>query len=431
VFERIKDSSIVRTARAISDRYAEDAGGYLAGAIAYFGFLSLFPLLLLALSVVGFVLAGNEDLADDITAEIEASVPGLEALVGDNLRALEQARAATGLIGLAGLLWTGTGVVGAARNALLRIFREDRLSSGIVLKLWLVGATVGLGVLALAATGLSGLVAGWGAEGVIGVGLRILGVVVAFVLDVGLFLVAYRVLLRERPPWRDLLPGAIFGAIGWTILKLVGTWYANFTVDRSSAVYGAFAATVGVLVLLYLAGRVFVYGAELNAVLMEQRGGGRMDNPMKDRRNDGTGDGPVDRAAVDPAAANPRDLSTFQLVGRVAGGMGTLFRKEAELARQEVKEGLSARAQGAAAFGVAGVMGLYLLGFLAAAAAAALALVLPLWAALLIVAGVFLLVGGVAAMVGRARMKSAPVGPEKARQGIKEDVAWAKAQLRR
>jgi putative superfamily III holin-X len=183
-------------------------------------------------------------------------------------------------------------------------------------------------------------------------------------------------------------------------------------------VYGTFAATVGVLVLLYVAARVFVYGAELNAVLLERRGGG----PMETTGNGGT----ADRPAVDP-----RDLSTVQLVGRVAGDVGTLIRKEVELARQEITEGITARVKGAAAFAGSAVMGLFLLGFLAAAGAAALSLVMPSWAALLIVAGVFMLLALVAALFGRARMRSPSIAPERARENIKEDVEWAKAQLRR
>jgi hypothetical protein len=175
---------------------------------------------------------------------------------------------------------------------------------------------------------------------------------------------------------------------------------------------------VGVLVLLYLAGRVFVYGAELNAVLLEQRGGGPMAT---------TGNG----EAGDRRPEDPRDLSTVKLVGRMAGDVGTLIRKEVELARQEVTEGITGRLKGAAAFAGAAVMALFLLGFLAAAGAAALALVLPLWASLLIVAGVFLLLAVGAVLFGRARMTSASIAPEKAKENIKEDVRWAKAQLRR
>jgi Putative Actinobacterial Holin-X, holin superfamily III/Virulence factor BrkB len=227
------------------------------------------------------------------------------------------------------------------------------------------------------------------------------------------------VLLRRRQPWLALLPGAIFAALLWGLLKVVGTWYTQYTVTSSRSVYGTFAGTVGVLVLLYLAGRVFVYGAELNAVLIEEGGG-----PMEGRQGDGgsgLGENPGD----------VQDRSTVQLVSQVAGDVGTLVKKEVQLARQEVTEAVMARLRAVAAMGVAAVIGLFALGFGAAAGAAGLALVLPTWAALLIVAGAFLLVALVALLLARAGMRGPPLQPELARQSIKEDVEWAKAQLRR
>jgi hypothetical protein len=91
-----------------------------------------------------------------------------------------------------------------------------------------------------------------------------------------------------------------------------------------------------------------------------------------------------------------------------------------------------AKVKGAAAFGAAGAIGLFALGFLGMAGAWALDLVLPTWAAFLIVGGVFLLIAGVAALVGRSKMSGGPsIAPEKTKQTVKEDVAWAKAALRR
>ena len=214
--------------------------------------------------------------------------------------------------------------------------------------------------------------------------------------------------------WRQILPGAVFAAVGWTLLKIFGTWYATWTVEGSESVYGTFAATIGVLVILYLAARLFVYGAELNAVLIEERGGGPMETDSTDGRRTQTG-----------------DVSTFKLVGQVAGDVGTLVKKEVELARQEIMEGVTARLKAAAAFAAIGVIAMFIIGFLAAAGAAALDLVVPTWAALLIVAGVFVLVAFLAFLFARARLKSPPLAPEKTKETIKEDVEWAKAQLRR
>jgi inner membrane protein YhjD len=410
MLERIKQSAVVRIARATSERYGDDAGGYLAAAIAYYGFLSFFPLVLLGVSIVGFALDRNPGFQAEVEAALTRSIPGVEALVERSLRAAQESRVAVGLVALAGLLWAGTGVVGAGRNAVRIVFREGSPRSGLGRVIWLVAVTVALGLVGLTATSLAAVAASLESEGPAGIALRAVAMLVAFGLDVVLFLVTYRVLRRGRAAWPDLVPGAVFVALGWTGLKLLGAWYAGRTAEGSAPVYGAFATAVGVLVIMYLAARLYVYGAELNAVLLEERGGLRMDT---DRRN-----------------GRPDDLSTPQLVGRMAGDVGLLIRKEVELARQEITEGISAKLQGAAAFAVAAALGLFVLGFLAAAAAAALDLVLPLWAALLIVAGVVLVVAVGAVLFGRSRLQQ-PVAPEQAKRTIKEDVEWARAQLRR
>ncbi|MFL5799330.1 MAG: phage holin family protein [Actinomycetota bacterium] len=123
--------------------------------------------------------------------------------------------------------------------------------------------------------------------------------------------------------------------------------------------------------------------------------------------------------------------STPELIKAVAGDTATLVRKEVELARQEIVEALVARAKAAGALGAAGAMGLFACLFLSVAGALALAIVLPAWAAFLIVAGVFLVLAGGAAAFGVFRMKRPPMAPEETKRTVKEDVEWAKTQLRR
>lgn len=411
----LTSNPLVRRAIRLNERYGEDGGGYLAASITYYAFLSFFPLLLLALSVVGFLLASQPGLQGEVTEAVAEAVPGLQAIVGKNLDVIEGARAGAGVLGLVGLLWTGSGVVGAGRNAIREVYREGPPEGGLGQKAWLLGVTIGLGAIALTATGLAAVAVNLDAEGPLGVVLRIGGVVLSFALDLGLFLLAYRVLARGERGWRRYLPGAVFAAVGWTLLKLLGTWYATATVERTGSVYGPFAATIGVLVILYLSARVFVYGAELNAVMMEEKGGG----PVEDRRDDTR------------VIGSDGEISTVRLVGQVAGDVGTLVKKEVELARQEITEAVMARLKGIAAFVVIGVIALFVVGFLGAAGAAGLALVVPLWLALLIVAGSFVLLAILAAVFGVARLKKPPLKPEKTQKTIKEDVEWARAQLRR
>jgi putative superfamily III holin-X len=137
---------------------------------------------------------------------------------------------------------------------------------------------------------------------------------------------------------------------------------------------------------------------------------------------------PVDR---DVPVLDAEDRSTIDLVRSMAGDVGTLVRKEVELARQETVEALTARAKAAGALAAAGVVGLIAVVFLGLAAAVALDGVIRPWASRLIVAAAFLLLTLGAALFGIRRMKRPPLAPEETKRTIKEDVEWARAQLKR
>lgn len=123
--------------------------------------------------------------------------------------------------------------------------------------------------------------------------------------------------------------------------------------------------------------------------------------------------------------------STAELVRTIAADTATLVRKEVQLARQEIVEGVLAKVKGAAALAAAGVLLLFVVVFLGSAAAQGLDLVLEPWASRLIVAGGFLLLAAAAAGLGLRKMKRPPVAPEETKRTVKEDVEWAKAQLKR
>jgi YihY family inner membrane protein len=269
--DRLRRIKVVRLALAVHARYGQDGGGHLAASLTYFGFLSLFPLLLLAMAAVGFLLAGDRQAQQEWAQRISASIPGLGPLIGDNIRALVERRGGAGVIGFVGLVWAGTGLTNAAGYALSRIFRHAEVQGLVRKTLWSLSATAGLGSVALAAAAVSATVAGITAVGTAGLGLAAAAFILSLVLDVGLFLVSYRVLTAANgPPLRSLWPGAFVAGAGWTVLKVTGGWYATRTIANASEVYGTFGSVVGILALLYLAARLFLYGAELIAVLEEQ-----------------------------------------------------------------------------------------------------------------------------------------------------------------
>lgn len=122
--------------------------------------------------------------------------------------------------------------------------------------------------------------------------------------------------------------------------------------------------------------------------------------------------------------------STPRLVRSIASDSATLVRKEAELARHEIVEALVARARAAALFAVAGIVSLIAVIFAGAAAADALDKVMEPWASRLVVAGGFLFVAVIAIVIGVAR-KAPSMKPEKTVETVKEDIEWAKTQLKR
>jgi YihY family inner membrane protein len=412
---------IVSFVRDVLDRSGRDRSGYLAATVTYYAFLSLFPLLLLAFSVIGFLLAGNPEMRDELLEGVAAAVPGLRTVMGDSLRSLVEARAASGLIGLAGLLWTGLGATEAAGFAVSRIFRVQPYASFLKRKAWSLGTTLVLGLMAVAALAIVAVVGNVPLQGWAGVGLRVGGLLVSLALDIGLFLVAYRLLTqREGPPFRDLWRGAIFAAVMWGVAKVIGTWYVAGTVSRSGAVYGTLAGAVGILLLLYAASQLLLFGAEINAVALERAGKdlGSVGHPVFVE-----GDGDMRRTVNG-------QRSTGELMRSIASDTATLVRKQIELAKQEAVEGVRAKVTAAAALGAAAVLGLIALTFLGVTMAAALRIVWPAWLAWIVTAGTFLLLAGAIAAIGMARMKRGGVG-EETKRTVKEDVRWAKTQLRR
>jgi Putative Actinobacterial Holin-X, holin superfamily III len=123
--------------------------------------------------------------------------------------------------------------------------------------------------------------------------------------------------------------------------------------------------------------------------------------------------------------------STPELVRSIATDTSALLKQEIELARQELKEAGIARLKGGVFMAAAGAAVLLMLAFLALAAAVALDAILPGWASRLIVAGGLLALAGLAAGLGLRRMKRPSLAPEEAKRTVKEDLAWAKQQLKR
>lgn len=267
----LAQSRLARRLLAARERFRSDDLGTMAAALAFQAFLSLFPILLLALSVAGFLLSG--DPAAWLRRFFDA-VPGIGPLLDRNLDAVVRGRGGLGILALAGVVWAASGLTGRASDALGRIFRVPgrsliRRRARSIVAMLVLGAALAAALLA------SGTIAAVHAEGWWWLPVRILTLATVAALELAFFAGTYVVLTPANGPGlRDHVPGAILMTAGWAILKLVGGVLVVTVVNRSSALYGTIGAVFGLLVFLRMAASLYLVGAELSALLREERAAG-------------------------------------------------------------------------------------------------------------------------------------------------------------
>ena len=255
-----------------AERFRNDRGNQLAAAITLPGFLSFFPLIALTMSIAGFVAHYNAGAEADITRALEDFFPGL---IGPgkgqiNVADIADQRAATGTVGLIGLLLGGLGWVAAMRTTLRQLWHQEPLRRNVIVAKALdVVVLVGIG-LAIAVSLVVTSVATAAADVVIDhtpltggsvteVLLRVLAIALALAGDLLLYVFLFVRLPEPGGSRRDILAGAVFGAIGFEILKSVGAIYIAHTTHNP--LYASFAVVVGLLVWTYLVARLFLFAA--------------------------------------------------------------------------------------------------------------------------------------------------------------------------
>jgi membrane protein len=254
----------LRVALDVKDRFAELHGGYVASAVTLTAFLSLFPLVLVATAVAGFLSAGGTDVAEEIVSGLGLTGDAAD-IVNDAVDRAESSRRAASVVGFVGLLWSGLGLVAALEYAYDTVWQVT--GRGLKDKLfglaWLVGAGI-LFVGSFAMTAALNFLPGF---------LAPLNTVLAMAVSVALFLWSAKALCNRDVGWRPLLPGAVLGAVGLEVLKALGSIVIPRLVASSSALYGSIGIVFAVLAWLLFFGRLVVVSAVLNVVLWERQHG--------------------------------------------------------------------------------------------------------------------------------------------------------------
>jgi YihY family inner membrane protein len=245
-------------------KFGDDRGGSLCALLAFYGFLSLFPLLLLLVTILGFIGGTEHSFFHRVEVSAFAQFPIAGTKLSTNIHGL-QGRSTLGLVvGIVVVLWGSQGALQTAQYAQAEVWNIPGVSRP---SFWArLGRTalmmVTLGLFLVVSTFLAGLVTighhgGWAVAG---------AVCISVAVNVALFLVAFRLLTPKQIPWRDMVPGAIVGGAGWTTLQYLGGVLVEHSLRNTSKEYGTFALVLGLIAFLYLAAEVSLYAAEINVV---------------------------------------------------------------------------------------------------------------------------------------------------------------------
>jgi membrane protein len=247
---------------AVIRKFSNDQGGNLAALISYYAFFSIFPLLLVFTTILGFVLQGDAHAQQSVTSSVLGQLP----IINKSITTHSLKGSVVGLvIGIVTSTLAGLGVTNASQNALDKVWAvpfKDRPNFWQA-RLRGLGLLLFLGVLFLVSTGASGLVSG----GFGGVGSKIIGYVVSLLVNALLFFAAFRFMTASSVSSRELRIGVGVAAVLWTIVQSVGGYYIGHVLKKSSGTYGPFALVIALLVWLHLGAQITLYSAELNVVL--------------------------------------------------------------------------------------------------------------------------------------------------------------------
>jgi uncharacterized BrkB/YihY/UPF0761 family membrane protein len=243
-------------------KFGDDNANLLVVALAWYGFTAIFPLLLVVVTMFGFI--GAQSIGTGIIRTLHEF-----PVVGSSFNPASPGAlhgSALGLvIGLAGLLYGAQGVTQTAQQAMATVWNIPQTQrTGFLPRLGrsLAGLfTIG------AAFVVNAFVTGYATGGTASYAIRIPVLAGLLVINAGLYFATFTLLTAKAIGPRGLLPGAIAGAVAFTALITIGTGLVTHQLRNASATYGAFGTVIGIVAFLLLLAKLSMYAAELNPVL--------------------------------------------------------------------------------------------------------------------------------------------------------------------
>jgi membrane protein len=248
---------------AVWKKFGDDQAGNLAALVAYYTFASIFPLLLVFVTVLDIVLKNDPALQQRLLSSAYGQFP----VIGKDLKV--NSLNATGPALVIGLVLTflgARGVANAMQNALNTVWevplaRRPGFPWNVLRS---IGQMLVIGIGLVVTSTLSGLAAG--ASVLPGPAAAIGAIIVSYVLNAGVFWLAFRLATAREIATRDLLLGALLSALTWQVLQYLGTWIVGHQLRHASALYGVFGLVLGLIAWLYLQAQFTLYAVEISVV---------------------------------------------------------------------------------------------------------------------------------------------------------------------
>ncbi|MEK6751009.1 MAG: YihY/virulence factor BrkB family protein [Chloroflexota bacterium] len=245
----------------------------MASAIAYFALFSLFPLILLSISIASFSLGPNVD-QHIVVQRLEFLAPALSQLLGDNIDQIIRARGSVSSIALIGLIWSASSVFYTLTHTLNEIWHKKqsraawkRRGLAILFVLAFVGPTLFL--ISLAGSVLANL-RFWLPNLILPFSGGI-SLVLTILLDIALFMAIYMMLPHGKSTWREIFPGAFGAGLLWEMAKKTFLAFVATYISISNLVYGTVAAIIAFLIWAYVGSLIFLFGSYLSVSYWEHK----------------------------------------------------------------------------------------------------------------------------------------------------------------
>jgi YihY family inner membrane protein len=261
-------SAIVDVAVETLDCFRRHQTGRNAAVLAYWGFLSVFPLLLAATTILGFVLEGDEQLRADIVDSALSQIPVVGSTIKANTGELEGNTWAL-VVGLLTALWASMKAFIGVQAAFDDVWEVDidKRANVAVKRLRALIGLVAIGLAQVGTVVLSGIA---GAADIAAIS-KVLIVAGALAINIAVVATVFRYLTAAAVTWTMVWPGAVFAGVLFTVLQLVGTVVVSQMIADAGEIYGTFASMLALMSWFSLHALISLYGAELSATLARRR----------------------------------------------------------------------------------------------------------------------------------------------------------------